>query len=425
MATTKRVNIRIQEQGAEKAARAVGKTDKAMMGLSKSIGVVTAVIAGSAGLIAGLNKVITLAGFQEQAEKRLEVALGGVNKALLAQASALQQVTTFGDEAIIGVQASIAAFTTSEEQIAAATEATLDMAVALGIDLKSAGDLVAKTLGSTTNALTRYGVTVTGAVGSTQRLNTLTEGIAKLWGGQAAAAAQTMTGQIEQMKNSLGDLGESIGTLIAPAVIFLAKDIKALSDALQGLKKTTDEIKEGEEEDLGDFLASVALNAEISGNEIRLLTRDLQSLGFALDDSVSGFLELTGPQVDLRTWIDDITPAMQQFTGSIAAAAIYGQSMGDAIVSSLRAIAAELLANAALFALLQFLPGGQSLSFLPFVFGNTFGANSIPNLGGGSGGSLQRPNVNVNVQGPVLGDPVELGAFLKKTITEAERYNRA
>ena len=57
-----------------------------------------------------------LAGVQEQAEKSLEVALGKRSQALLDQASALQKVTTFGDEAIIGVQASLAAFLDSEEQ---------------------------------------------------------------------------------------------------------------------------------------------------------------------------------------------------------------------------------------------------------------------------------------------------------------------
>ena len=97
---------------------------------------------------------------QEQAEKKLEAALGKVNTALLNQASALQQVTTFGDEAIIEVQALIGAFVKDEEAIKAATKATLDLAAAKGMDLKSAGDLVSKTLGSSTNSLSIYGIEV-------------------------------------------------------------------------------------------------------------------------------------------------------------------------------------------------------------------------------------------------------------------------
>ena len=67
---------------------------------------------------------------QEKAEKKLETALGKTSKALLNQASALQKVTTFGDEAIIGAQSLIAAFIDDEEQIKKATQATLDLASA-------------------------------------------------------------------------------------------------------------------------------------------------------------------------------------------------------------------------------------------------------------------------------------------------------
>ena len=84
--------------------------------------------------IAMVNKTIgaTVRAFAEQelAEKKLETALGKTSKGLLAQASALQRVTSFGDEAIISAQALIAAFVDDEEQIKAATEATLDLAAA-------------------------------------------------------------------------------------------------------------------------------------------------------------------------------------------------------------------------------------------------------------------------------------------------------
>ena len=65
---------------------------------------------GTRSIINGISTSIELAGIQEQAEKRLEVALGRRSQALLDQASALQQLTTFGDESIISVQASLGAF---------------------------------------------------------------------------------------------------------------------------------------------------------------------------------------------------------------------------------------------------------------------------------------------------------------------------
>ena len=168
---------------------------------------------------------------QEQAEKKLEAALGEVNTALLNQASALQQVTTFGDEAIIEVQALIGAFAKDEEAIKKATKATLDLAAAKGIDLKAAGDLIAKTLGSSTNSLSRYGIEVVGAVGSTKRLESLTTNIATLFGGQAAAAADTLGGSVSQMTNAIGDANEAIGKVLTPFVLKATKGIKRLAEA--------------------------------------------------------------------------------------------------------------------------------------------------------------------------------------------------
>ena len=158
---------------------------------------------------------------QEKAEKKLETALGKTSKALLNQASALQKVTTFGDEAIIGAQSLIAAFIDDEEQIKKATQATLDLASAKGMDLKAAADLVSKTLGSSTNSLSRYGIEVNGAVGSTKRLESLTSNISRLFGGQATAAAQTLGGSVEQMKNIFGDLAEDIGKTISLSLIHI------------------------------------------------------------------------------------------------------------------------------------------------------------------------------------------------------------
>ena len=226
----KKLNINITTKGAAKSKNEIKGLDSAISTMGKAVGIASAAYFGAKGLISGFSSVINLAGEQERAEKSLEVALGRTSTALLDQASALQQVTTFGDEAIIGVQASIGAFLDSEEQIKKATEATLDIAVAMGMDLKSAGDLVAKTLGSSTNAMSRYGIEVVGAVGSTERLESLTNNVANLFGGQASAQAKTLTGSIEQMKNALGDAGEVIGELLAPMVISVARGIKTLAE---------------------------------------------------------------------------------------------------------------------------------------------------------------------------------------------------
>ena len=228
----KNLRIKVSAKGARKASQELGGVDSKLKGLAKSAGLAAAGFFGARALLSGFKEAIRLAGIQEQAEKRLSVALGGNTKALLDQATALQKVTTFGDEAIIGVQASIAAFVDNEDQIKKATEATLDMAVAMGMDLKGAGDLIAKTLGSSTNALSRYGIQVEGAVGSTERLESLTANVAKLFGGQAKAQAETMAGSIEQMKNASGDAAEAVGELLSPAIINISKSFTGAASAV-------------------------------------------------------------------------------------------------------------------------------------------------------------------------------------------------
>ena len=130
-------------------------------------------------------RLASLAGEQKRVEDQLAVALGRTSQALLDQASALQQTTGFGDESIIAAQAQLAAFTDNEEAIKRLTVSTLDFATAQGMTLNEAAKLIGKTIGSTTNALSRYGVTVQGAVGSTERLDSAVAGIATLFADQA------------------------------------------------------------------------------------------------------------------------------------------------------------------------------------------------------------------------------------------------
>ena len=225
---------------AKKAMKGVDKTTNRMRvstaGLRRSIGALRnnmlLVSFAFGGTAVAVGKLINAYGQQQLAERKLQQALGFTSKALLTQASALQQTTAFGDEAIIGVQALIGAFTKDEEQIKSLTQTTLDLAAAKGMELTAAADLVSKSFGSSTNALSRYGIQVEGAVGSTERLENLTGNVADLFGGQAVAQADTMTGSIDQMKNAMGDTAETMGAIFEPATKAVTSSIKSASERL-------------------------------------------------------------------------------------------------------------------------------------------------------------------------------------------------
>lgn len=237
---------RVQKE-TKKADKEVDRMRISTAGLRRSIGALRnnmlLVSFAFGGTFASVNKLIRAYGQQELAERKLQQALGFTSKALLTQASALQQQTTFGDEAIIAVQSLIGAFTKDEEQIKALTIATLDLASAKGMDLTAAADLVSKSFGSATNALSRYGISVDGAVGSNERLENLTKNVANLFGGQASAQADTMTGSIDQMKNAVGDTAETMGALFSPAVIKISN---GLTDAAVAASRFFTELRESD-----------------------------------------------------------------------------------------------------------------------------------------------------------------------------------
>ena len=97
------------------------------------------------GMISGISTVINLAAQQELAEKKLQTALGGTSRALLDQASALQKVTTFGDEAIIEQQAFLASLGFTEEKIKELIPVALDLSSATGMALDSSVRNLSKT----------------------------------------------------------------------------------------------------------------------------------------------------------------------------------------------------------------------------------------------------------------------------------------
>ena len=230
MATTSKYQIQVGVTGADQAAQKLGGVSRGLGSLAKQAAVAGAAYFSAAGIINGLKASIKLAGEQEQAERQLEKALGKSITGLKAYAAAQQQVTTFGDEVTLRAAAQFAQFTKNEDEIKQLIRVTQDYAAAQGVDLVSAAQLVGKSFGSSTNALSRYGVEVTGAAGSTERLTSLTDNMSKMFGGQAAAAADTMAGRIEQMNNAIGDAGEAVGNALAPAMVELSGLVKQAAE---------------------------------------------------------------------------------------------------------------------------------------------------------------------------------------------------
>ena len=210
--------IEVKTKGAKQAKQQLNGVSGGLKSMAKSAGIAAAAYFGAKKLLSGLKSSIDLYKEQELAEVKLRQALGKSIIGLQNYASGLQQITNFGDEVIMQGMAQLAFFIKDEEQLKVATKATLDLASAKGMDLVTAADLVAKSVGSSTNALSRYGIAAEGAVGSEGRLLSITDEIANLFGGQAEATTKSLSGAMDQLNNAVGDTQEAIGSILAPVV---------------------------------------------------------------------------------------------------------------------------------------------------------------------------------------------------------------
>jgi len=198
------------------------------------------------GLAAGIAFATRAAIKQETAESRLAAALkttgfaaGFTLEQLKKYAAQLQSITTFGDEAIINMQALLATFKNiSGDEFLRATKAILDMSDAMGQDMKQSAIQVGKALNDPiigASMLRRVGVALTEQqmelIRAFQKSGQLAKAQAVIldelegeFGGMSERI-DTTSGSLKQMWNTIGDAGEKIAKNLLPAITNLAKAV--------------------------------------------------------------------------------------------------------------------------------------------------------------------------------------------------------
>lgn len=159
-------------------------------------------------------------------------AAGVTKDALLEQATALQSVTKFSDEAVQATQGILLTFTNLKDDVLMdTTKVALDMAQALGMDGSAAAMQLGKALNDPAagmSKLQRVGVTFTeeqkkqaaamveaGDAAGAQKL--MLAELNKEFGGSAKAAGEGYAGQMIILQNTFGDLQEAVGEFILDA----------------------------------------------------------------------------------------------------------------------------------------------------------------------------------------------------------------
>ena len=270
----------------------VTKTDKSQKSLLKYAAAVGVAALAIKGMIKFGKNLTDIFRTQEEAEIKLISAIRSTghtadvsSREMFAYAAALQKVTTYSDEATISAMAMLQQLgDMSQVELKRLTPGVLDFATAMGVDLQTAATLVGKTLGSTTNALTRYGVVVDMSGTREEKLVTMTKTLTDMFGGMSIAVGTSATGAIKQLENAFGDLKESGGFLIAeaikPIVNWLttvvskaaasARELRAINEAIILFSKGTIT----ELEDMKLALAEKESQLKTLGGEIKEVSKE-------------------------------------------------------------------------------------------------------------------------------------------------------
>jgi len=271
----------------DKFKRGIKGAQKQTSAFSNQVKKLGGIIAGAfavSSIVRFGKQAVTLAGEQEKAEQKLLTALRGrkdIQQSLIKDAARLQKITIFGDEETIEAYAQLAAFEKNEDALKRLMPLIQDMAVAMGMNLKDAALLVGKTLGSSTNALSRYGIQVEGAVGSNERLESAITSLNDKFRGQAESAANTTAGALTQLSNAWGDLAETIGYKLAPGLVKVAKFFK---DLITPTRLLSDSLEEQRME--VNTLAYKLIDVNTNEEERKKILAELKKLNPEVTDGI-------------------------------------------------------------------------------------------------------------------------------------------
>lgn len=182
----------------------------------------------------------------EEAQKKLAFAfqkfpaLSDTNQAALqALNSALQKKTRFDDDAIASGQAQLAQFKLTGSQIKSVTPLLLDYAARTGKDVPDAARDVGKALLGNAKALKNVGIFYKSTGNATQDYANITALMREKVGGFAEQEGKTAAGRVAILKNQFGELQETVGSKLLPALSVLITIALKMVDGISHLGVVT------------------------------------------------------------------------------------------------------------------------------------------------------------------------------------------
>lgn len=199
--------------------------------------------AAFAGMSAGIGLSLKKFAEGEDALLRLEASFKASGQAFDKQraidfARALQNLTNVADDVTHNVQGMLATFGFTQDETETLLPRIADLSKAMGVDLNAAAKMVGKSIESGLVTLDDYGIKLNqaeaaafAAMDPTERLATIVEILDGRFGGVAETMAGSFSGQLERVKNDIGDLAEEVGKLINGAGV--GDGLRGISDMVQ------------------------------------------------------------------------------------------------------------------------------------------------------------------------------------------------
>lgn len=143
----------------------------------------------------------------------------------------LQKKTRFDDDATAAAQANLAMYDLTGQQITTLTPLVQDLASAMGTDVTDAASSLGKAFLGNARALKAVGIDFKSTGDKAKDFDTIVAALTAKVGGFAETEGKTAAGQLAIMNNAVGELQESVGQALIPA---LTQMVNVITPAVQG-----------------------------------------------------------------------------------------------------------------------------------------------------------------------------------------------
>jgi len=210
---------------------AVDKASKTMKGIGgnfQGLSGAAAAAGGAAAVAFGTQSVQAFADAEKsqaklvEAYKKFPQLAGGNIDTLRDLNKELANKTRFDDDAYAAAQAQLAQYGLTEGQLANLSPLVADYAARTGTDLETAAQQVGKAMLGQGRALKNVGINFEDAGSVGANFEQVMAGLSDKVGGFASADAETAAGKTEILKNKFGEIQESVGGALVPALQRLA-----------------------------------------------------------------------------------------------------------------------------------------------------------------------------------------------------------